>query len=165
MCMTRVITCSAAILDRVLLPEQRCAAANYLQKKKKKEKIQREAHLSCLVHLRPRQTGGQEMFESTGNAAKTLSISRPHTIISNVTHRHTRTHWNIYNGLACLLMAPSVNYLPAEIQEQSHWNEEMIIGDLFFFFPPISRLFRSTRITLSSVVFHPQSSLAAAAHS
>lgn len=46
-----------------------------------------EPRLPPLFHLR--QTGGQseqEMFESTGNGTKTLSMARPHTIISDVTH-------------------------------------------------------------------------------
>lgn len=39
-----------------------------------------------------RRTDGAVMFESTGNAAKTLSIARPHTIIFNVTPTTPTTH-------------------------------------------------------------------------
>lgn len=62
-----------------------------------------EPRLPRLAHLR--QTGGQaeqEMFESTGNGAETLSTARPHTVISNVTHcpphHHHHHQLNIYNG-------------------------------------------------------------------
>lgn len=51
----------------------------------------------------------RQMFESTGNSGKTLSITRRHTIISNVSYTpssptpppntQTRTHWNIYHSV------------------------------------------------------------------
>lgn len=76
-----------------------CLSSRALQlttskRKKTKKTTVREPRLPRLVHLRQRQTGGevkQEMFESTGNTAKTFSIARPHTIISSVTHLHTHT--------------------------------------------------------------------------
>lgn len=77
-------TRSAAILDRVAWVDVRCRwllPFTYKKEKVGEPRLPRPAHL--------RQTGGQteqEMFESTGNGTKTLSMARPHTIISNVTH-------------------------------------------------------------------------------
>lgn len=46
-------------------------------------------------------------------------------------------------------MAPPVNYLPVEMQEQSNWREEEFIGDeTLFFFLSLSRKIKVFQLAL-----------------
>ena len=53
--------------------------------------MEREPHLPHRVHQRERERQSRKCLKAQETQLKTISIVRHHTIISNVTHAHTKT--------------------------------------------------------------------------
>lgn len=100
----------------------------------KKKKVG-EPPLPRLAHLRQRGRQEDRRSRKCLKAQETALklFPSPEPTPSSPTSLTAPPHWNIYNGAPVCWWPPSVNYLPAEMQEQSNWNEDTFSGDFLFF--------------------------------